>query len=63
MSRRKLTKYLGKPLFLASPKVSFTLFPTCYLDQLWEMNVCKWIVYYKVVDEGDEGGVICLFIV
>lgn len=63
MSQRKLTKYLGKPLCLASPKVSFALFPTCYLDWRREMNSRKWILYYKVVDEGGEGYLICLFTV
>lgn|GEM_PF-1189528 len=63
MSRRKLTKYLGKPLFLASPKVSFTLSLACYLDWRREMNSRKWIVYYKVVDGGGEGYLICLFTV
>ena len=63
MSQRKLTKYLGKAVCLAPPKPSFALFPTCYLDYLWEMNVCKWILYYKVVDGGGEGCLICLFTV
>lgn len=62
MSRRKLTKYLGKPLCLAPPKVSFTLSLACYLDWRRERNSRKWILYYKVVD-GGEGCVICLFIV
>lgn len=63
MSRRKLTKYLGKPLCLSSPKPSFALSLACYLDWRREMNSRKWILYYKVVDGGGEGYLICLFTV